>query len=145
MNIDDTLSENNKKAYFAELWTRQSKILSDATKDKFARAYLTHIIGCDDKSLDAFVAGDQKAEENIAQITVRQNDIASFWSDVAEETPTDYGAHDIYWLIENTTPFSTFTFLIVMQIGGLAKPDKTSTLIERIVTNQIAYWPLFLR
>jgi len=137
------METDDKANYFNELWRKQSLNLEGITteqRDKIGVAYLSHIIGVDEGTIDAFLGkgeiGEQlKADDVIGRrqggAEKRKEDYENFWREVTETNPCVYSQTDLSWLIENAGIFGVFSMVWHLQCG--------SDVLDRIATNAHAY------
>jgi len=143
MTVEDGLKnpiefEDPKVQYFSDLWWQQRKELTAGQKDNIGRAYLTHIIGADEETVQAFIQGSSRAQDFVGLrqggAEQRKGDYSSFWNEVAEITSDVYTREDLSWLIE--TGISS-VWHIEFQIEEALRGE--SLVIRQIRNNAHAY------
>ena len=95
---------------FSDMWFEQHDTLTDDQQDQIGKAYLRHVVGINEATMDKFLRYDAQAHRLVglrqAKVIDLKNDHLSFWKEVAEVTPGVYSIGDIQWLsAEEKEPF----------------------------------------
>jgi len=120
-----TVFDQPRMKHFSRLWSQQQPQAEQ--KDAIGLAYLRHIIGIDEQTVNAFTHADvdpyayvnnlllgaspdqcfldyQKAEAAVGERLMNadncRNDYLSFWNDVAKIAPEICDDHEIGWLVQ---------------------------------------------
>jgi hypothetical protein len=131
------INENQFK-YFTNLWLKHRSALTVEQKDGIGIAYLKHIIGADEKTIQVFLSDDLKARDYIGLrqgcSKPRKKDYDSFWKEVARITQ-DYIHDDLDWLIKSADV--EYAHIMIFQIDEILK--EKSSVIKKINVNAHVY------
>lgn len=126
---------------FIHLWEKQDGELNAEQKDQLGRAYLKHILGTEEKTIDAFLQDDKKAAHFIGMkqsgVGDRKSDYTAFWKEVAQVTPDAYSEKELSWLIAES--LDEGAFMLLLRVDNPKAPFGESPLINKIRVNAHAY------
>ena len=126
-----------KVEHFTVVWDAQ-RALPVEKKNAMGVAYLRHIIGANDSTIDAFLTGyggHGFVGRRQGGSEPKRNDYASFWDDVAGVVPGMYAADDINWLTKHA--LEDGAYMMLLHTDTLS--HETSPVLYRINVNAHAY------
>lgn len=121
-----SLEDAIKVDYFENLWKEQGRTLTIKQKDEIGIAYLKHIIGADDATINAFLDEDNLKEHNnatyvigmmMAGVNPCKHDIKSFWQ-AMDKIGVEYSKEDLEFLLEKDGGSGALTMTFNISLAG---------------------------
>lgn len=119
---------------YCERWKDLPKILTTRQKDDVGIAYLKHVIGADDRTIDLFFADDSGAKDFIGLRqsadgeSTRRHNYQQFWDTIARICPQVHSAEEIEWLKQFSDIYGIWRFTSLIDYGDCSPLGLSKTL-----------------
>ncbi len=114
---DNTSAEMSRATN--KIYTQIQK-LDSRQKDTINRAYLKHILGVNEQTIESFIGGDKDAERIIGMKQIGKSELKSdtylFWQEFCNIRPCIYSEEEKDWLRKNFVHTKTIYTIVAMTL-----------------------------